>query len=81
MLWARNRYAHGQLITWAVRPDPFADPTTYEHRWFRSADIVWDVPNAIPDETGEKAYNTDAAGRSVAMTLRAELSRLVMLLD
>lgn len=42
---------------------------------------MWDVPNAIPDETGEKAYNTDAAGRSVAMTLRAELSRLVMLLD
>jgi hypothetical protein len=89
--WARNRYGHGQLVSWPVaydaegaaldrrfiREDGRLDP---HHCWLPRSAIVWDDINAHPDPDGEQAYDADVAGRAVAVTLRAELGRLVMLI-
>jgi hypothetical protein len=89
--WARNRYGHGQLVSWAVeydheaaaldrrfpREDGRLDP---HHCWLPRSAIVWDDVNAHPDPIGGQAYDADVAGRAVAVTLRAELNRLVMLI-
>ncbi len=89
--WARNRYGHGQLVSWAaayddegaalerrfIRDDARLDP---HHCWLPRLAIIWDDDSAFPDPDGEKAYDADVAERAVVVTLRAELNRLVMLI-
>jgi hypothetical protein len=88
--WARNRYGHGQLVSWPVaydaegaaldrrfiRDDGRLDP---HHCWLPSSAIIWDDANPGPRAgDDEKAYDADVAERAVIVTLRAELARLVM---
>jgi hypothetical protein len=89
--WARNRYGHGQLVSWAVEYDHEAaaldrrfprengrlDP---HHCWLPRTAIIWDDYRARKDVAGERAYDADVARRPVAVTLRAELNRLIVLI-
>lgn len=87
LLWARNRYAHGQLFTEPHKmsgdhydTDFVWDGSTYaEPHWKHVFEIHFDEANATPDPKGVQAYQDELAGQPVFATLQAEAARLLKL--
>lgn len=83
--WARNRYAHGQLLTEPHILDGDKLDSTFrldesqlaQHCWKLRSDIEYDEEVARDDKDGEQSYDEHVAERPVVASLRAELSRLL----
>lgn len=70
--WARNQYAHGNLLTDVVEFDYGAPP---QHRWMARTTVG--IHTKAQRRTPlEHAYDNDVAGHPVIARLRLELSRL-----
>jgi|SRR5450631_2832519 hypothetical protein len=87
LLWARNRYAHGQLFSEPHKmsgdhydTDFVWDRSTYaEPHWKHVFEIHFDEANATADPKGVQAYQDELAGQPVLATLHAEATRLLKL--